>query len=508
MARTDTLGNYLTDVASAIKTKKGDSTPILASNFDTEIINLPSGGATLQSKSIEITTNGNTTVSPDTGYDGLSQVAITTNVSGGSTEPVEKNVNLYDYDGTRLFSYTTSEFLALTEYPTAPTHTGLTFDGWTFSLADAKTFVQNFKELDLGAYYKTTDDKTKIYIEIPSTDFLSIGLSYGYTAGQADTLTIDWGDGTTTDVSLARATSPTAMTADHNYSNIGSYVITLTAGSNVYLFFEQKSNIANILKPYGTSARTQTPLSLRYLAMIKKIEFGVRFSIRNGAFAECVNLETIAFSSTFYLEGSTFSYTYYDCKKLKCIIVPKVSGASYINISGALKNNTELKRLLFPNIDIRNLVGTLTPTSPEMINSKRFVYIGNLTPLFSVSSSATLIAPWAKKVIIGNQFNASNTINISSTSAMSFPFIEELVIGPSAVVTISSNGLNGLNNLKVLDLSRLTAIATMSGTSLGQYFPNTCKIVVPDSLYSNWIADTNWSNYSSQIIKASDYFGS
>ena len=44
MARTDTLSNYLTDVASAIKTKKGDSTPIQASSFDTEIANLPSGG--------------------------------------------------------------------------------------------------------------------------------------------------------------------------------------------------------------------------------------------------------------------------------------------------------------------------------------------------------------------------------------------------------------------------------------------------------------------------------
>lgn len=44
MARTDTLGNFLTDVASAIKDKKGDTTPIKASDFDTEIANLPSGG--------------------------------------------------------------------------------------------------------------------------------------------------------------------------------------------------------------------------------------------------------------------------------------------------------------------------------------------------------------------------------------------------------------------------------------------------------------------------------
>ena len=44
MARIDTLANFLTDVAAAIKTKKGDTTAITPANFDTEITNLPSGG--------------------------------------------------------------------------------------------------------------------------------------------------------------------------------------------------------------------------------------------------------------------------------------------------------------------------------------------------------------------------------------------------------------------------------------------------------------------------------
>ena len=43
MARIDTLINFLTDVAAAIKAKKGDSTLIPAADFDTEITNLPSG---------------------------------------------------------------------------------------------------------------------------------------------------------------------------------------------------------------------------------------------------------------------------------------------------------------------------------------------------------------------------------------------------------------------------------------------------------------------------------
>jgi surface protein len=44
MARTDTLGNFLADVADAIRTKKGSEEPIAAADFDTEIENLPSGG--------------------------------------------------------------------------------------------------------------------------------------------------------------------------------------------------------------------------------------------------------------------------------------------------------------------------------------------------------------------------------------------------------------------------------------------------------------------------------
>lgn len=44
MARTNNLTDFLTDVADAIREKKGTSETIKASDFDTEIENLPSGG--------------------------------------------------------------------------------------------------------------------------------------------------------------------------------------------------------------------------------------------------------------------------------------------------------------------------------------------------------------------------------------------------------------------------------------------------------------------------------
>ena len=60
MARTDTLGNFLTDVADSIREKKGTSEPILASDFDTEIASIESGGDLSEYFYDTITQNTNT----------------------------------------------------------------------------------------------------------------------------------------------------------------------------------------------------------------------------------------------------------------------------------------------------------------------------------------------------------------------------------------------------------------------------------------------------------------
>lgn len=75
MARINNLPDFLTDVATAIKTKKGDNTDIPAANFDTEITNLPSQGV-YQNKQMNITTNGNYEITPDTGYDAMEKVRL------------------------------------------------------------------------------------------------------------------------------------------------------------------------------------------------------------------------------------------------------------------------------------------------------------------------------------------------------------------------------------------------------------------------------------------------
>ena len=153
MARTNNLNNFLTDVADAIRTKKGTQATIAAADFDTEIENLP---------------------------------------SGSRTEAPDNDVNFYDYDGFRIYSYTAQEFLALESMPANPTHEGLTAQGWNWSLADAKTYVTDYGMLEIGQTYITDDGKTRIYISLDEGR-LSPYLGFAING----TATVDWGDETT-----------------------------------------------------------------------------------------------------------------------------------------------------------------------------------------------------------------------------------------------------------------------------------------------------------------------
>ena len=99
MARTNNLTNFLTDVAGAIKEKKGSEANIPAANFDTEIRNLPSQG-TYQEKSVTIYANGTQTIEPDTGYDAISELEIITQVPSLALQ-------------TKNYNFTTNENVTL-----------------------------------------------------------------------------------------------------------------------------------------------------------------------------------------------------------------------------------------------------------------------------------------------------------------------------------------------------------------------------------------------------------
>ena len=119
-------------------------------------------------------------------------------------EVEEKDVNFYDYDGTLLYSYAIAEAQALTELPPGPTHEGLVFQDWNWSLEDVKALDQF---MVIGANYITDDGKTRLYISIDYNQHLTVPLYINQSVSGG--VEIDWGDGSAIETIPASASVST-----------------------------------------------------------------------------------------------------------------------------------------------------------------------------------------------------------------------------------------------------------------------------------------------------------
>jgi hypothetical protein len=89
-------------------------------------------------------------------------------------------------------------------------------------------------------------------------------------------------------------------------------------------------------------------------------------------------------------------------------------------------------------------------------------------------------------------------------SAFSSCFDLVSVVFPSSLTDIGDNAFNGCANMKLFDFSASTTVPVL-GSNVFNNTGYNFKIVVPDELYDEWIAASNWSSVASKIVKASEF---
>lgn len=271
MAKTDNLTDFLTDLADAIREKKGITEAINPQDFSGEIASIESGGGAVVSASIS-------------------------------------DVNFLDYDGTILYSYTKEQFLALSAMPELPTREGLVCQGWNWTLNDAKEYVADYGKQNIGAMYITDDGDTRLYIRIASDGKMTVPLCWNQTV--ANGVSIDWGDGST----IQTFTGAGNKNTTHTYAKPGDYVIRLKVADGCIL------GLGNGSSSYCIMGSSNTTNNRAYLTMLQKVEIGNGVtSIGDYAFYNCYSISRVVIPDSVTSIGS---YAFCYCYSLESVSIP------------------------------------------------------------------------------------------------------------------------------------------------------------------------------------------
>lgn len=365
---------------------------------------------------------------------------------GGGGQVVEvppKDVNFYDYDGTILYSYTSTEFANLTVLPTNPAHTGLTAQGWNWSLNDAKTYVNKYKKLNIGQCYITSNGKTRLYIELHQGQLSpTIGL------GVNGTVIVDWGDGTSTST-LTGTSTGTAKTATHTYAAPGKYVITLTVsgtatsiygGSNAGSYLLIKSLSSNYYQNSG------------YLSAIKKIEIGEKIQLGKYALYYCFGLKSITLPASITIGNYAFGY----CDSLYHLTLPDTLPTQY---------------------------------GMRYCHALQTVSLGN-------NSSNTSIGKYSFQNCYSLQsIQLQDTLTSIGEHALSYCYALPAITIPQSVANIAANSFNNCTSLSEIHFTN-TSPPAVANSNAWTNIPTDCKIYVPTSALSTYKSATNYPSSS------------
>lgn len=397
----------------------------------------------VQSKTTTITENKEITITPDSGYVGLKSHKIIVNVpdGGGGTTPIapveSKDVNFYDYDGTLLYSYTIAEAAALPALPPTPTPPdGMDLSdnvSWNYALDEIKGLGGL---CDVGAMYSRKNAGMTLFLDIPINGVTITSGIKG--SSSASKYTIDWGDGTTENV--------TGMTAkSHTYSSRGIYKVkfditsgTLGLTSNQNVMGDNISSASNrsnsvFLRSVVIGTGCTLPSAFKYCGGLETCILSPEVSVTANMFSDCSSLKALM------TQGTISASALLKCTSLKVVSMSLNSVVAGVSVFGSCFS---LKRLILPN-----------KTS------------GSALP--ACYSSCTSLS-------VFKIYKGYNSINAAA--------------------------FDGHYGLSILDLTDYDSVPTLSGSISGMKVSQGVKILVKSNMEEAFKSASNWSSISSFIV--------
>ena len=499
-----------------------------------------------------------------TGIDVTAYASVDVNVSGGGGTST-KQVNFIDYDGTILHSYSKAEINAMTQesdLPANPSHTGLTAQGWNWTLAQIKAQLTAIPDgpVWVGQMYVTTSGDTEIDCVFSDAARLSPILTIAVNG----TVSVDWGDNTTPDTvtgdSLTNRQGP-----QHTYASPGSYTIKISVVSGSFSFYGssnysllRKSTSANQNRVYSncvqairigtgitsfgntyafhncysltsiTIPNTITSIGTYafnhcYSLTSITIPSGVT-SINTSDFYYCYSLNNISIPSTV---TSTGDYVFYGCYSLTSITIPSniTSIGSYIFsnccslVSITIPSNvTSIAAYAFEYC--RSIVSITIPSGVTSIAEGAFHYCSSLNSII-IPNTITSIGAYAFEYCgsLASITIPSNVTSIGSTAFYNCYSLNKITI-PNGVTSIGTylfygcyslasitipNGVTSIENYAfsncygVAEYHVLPTTPPTLGTSIFTGIPSDCVIYVPSASLADYQSASGWSDYASYM---------
>lgn len=387
-------------------------------------------------EAIRAKTGGTDTYTPDQ----MAAAIRGIQAGGGNYTPSAspQDVNFFDYDGTLVASYTLADAQTLAALPDGPTHDGLVFQGWNWSLEAVKALT---RPMNVGAVYITDDGKTRLHIRVWDKARSNVPLYISQTV--ANGVTIDWGDGSPAETLTGTGNVITA----HAYADPGDYTISLSVADGCILGLGHSSSSYCVMGNAGNNGKV-------YCNLLQEVHIGANMTKINGyAFQWCSSLTSITIPNGV---TNTGIYTFTNCSSLKSITIP----SSVTDIYNCMLDYCySLTSITIPNgvasiggIVFNQCFSLATMTIPDGVTSIGNSAFGNCCSLTSITI-------------------------------------------PDSVISIGNNAFINCYGMAEYHLKPATPPA-LGNTSVFGNIPSDCVIYVPRGSLEAYQTDTNWATYA------------